>query len=122
MSPDELRSLCLSMPGAREEFPFAPGVSVFKVEGKMFALSRLDDEPLQVSVKCEPALAEQLRLTYPAIRPGYHLNKRHWNTVTLDGSIEDRLVRDLIEDSYDLVVSRLPASRQRALGWSADER
>ena len=119
MSPDELRSLCLSMPGAREEFPFAPGVSVFKVEGKMFALSRLDDEPLQVSVKCEPALAEQLRLAYPAIRAGYHLNKRHWNTLTLDGSIEDRLVRDLIEDSWDLVLDKLPKTRREALRPSA---
>ena len=115
MSPDDLRSLCLSMPGASEEFPFAPGVSVFKVEGKMFALSRLAAEPLEVSVKCEPALAEQLRLTYPAIRPGYHLNKRHWNTVTLDGSIDDRLVHDLIEDSWDLVVDKLPTARREAL-------
>ena len=88
---------------------------MFKVEGRMFALSRLDDEPLQVSVKCEPALAEQLRLTYPAIRPGYHLNKRHWNTVTLDGSIGDRLVRDLIEDSWDLVLDKLPETRREAL-------
>jgi predicted DNA-binding protein (MmcQ/YjbR family) len=122
MSPEDLRSLCLSMPGASEEFPFAPGVSVFKVEGKMFALSRLDEEPLQVSVKCEPALAEQLRLTFPAIRPGYHLNKRHWNTITLDGSIEDRLVRDMVEDSWDLVLDKLPAAKREALRPSAEAR
>ena len=82
---------------------------MFKVGGKMFALSALDRTPLEVSVKCEPELAEALRRSYPAIRPGYHLNKRHWNTITLDGTLPDRLVRDLVEDSYDLVVSALPA-------------
>ena len=115
MSPDELRRLCLSMPAAAEEFPFGAEVSVFKVEGKIFALSRLHAEPLQVSVKCEPALAEQLRLTYPAIRAGYHLNKRHWNTITLDGSLEDRLVHDMVEDSWDLVVDKLPAAKRESL-------
>src|SRR5688500_18167529 len=107
MTPDALRSRCLSFRGATEEFPFAPGVSVFKVAGRMFALSALDREPLQVSLKCEPELAEQLRVSYPAIAPGYHLNKRHWNTVTLDGSLDDAMIRDLIEDSYDLVVDGL---------------
>jgi len=115
MSPEKLRRLCLSMPAAAEDFPFGAGVSVFKVEGKMFALSRLDAEPLQVSVKCEPALADQLRLTYPAIQPGYHLNKRHWNTITLDGSLEDRLVHDMVEDSWDLVVDKLPAAKRESL-------
>ena len=81
---------------------------MFKVAGKMFALSALARTPLQVSVKCEPELGEQLRASYPAIAPGYHLNKRHWLTLTVDGSLEDQLVRDLVEDSYDLVVSALP--------------
>ena len=72
-----------------------------------------------MSVKCEPGLAEQLRETYPAVTPGYHLNKRHWNTVVLDGSIDDQLIRDMIEDSYDLVLSRLSRTRQRELGWQA---
>jgi len=108
VSPDALKRLCLSMPGTVEDFPFGEGVSVFKVGGKMFALSYLDGDPLQVSLKCEPELAEQLRLTYPAIAPGYHLNKRHWNTVTVDGSLEERMVRDMVEDSYDLVVDGLP--------------
>jgi predicted DNA-binding protein (MmcQ/YjbR family) len=83
----------------------------------MFALSRLAGDPLEISLKCEPALADQLRDAHAAVRPGYHLNKRHWNTVTIDGSIADRLLGDMIEDSYDLVVSRLSQSRQRALGW-----
>jgi predicted DNA-binding protein (MmcQ/YjbR family) len=90
---------------------------VFKVAGKMFALSRLRERPLRVSLKCEPALAEQLRQAHPAVQPGYHLNKRHWNTVMLDGSLSDEMVRDMVEDSYDLVVSALPRARRDALGW-----
>ncbi len=112
MTPDALRRWCLSMQGAREDFPFGAEVSVFKVGGKMFALSRLDAEPLEVSVKCEPEIAVDLRAGYAAIRPGYHLNKRHWNTITLDGSVPDQLVLDFIEDSYDLVVNAL-AKRAR---------
>jgi predicted DNA-binding protein (MmcQ/YjbR family) len=107
-----LRRFCLAFPGAEETFPFSPGVSVFKVGGKMFALTALDEDPLRLSLKCEPELAAQLRLTYPAIRPGFHLPKRHWNTLTLDGSLDDGMVRQLIEDSYDLVVDGLPRSRR----------
>jgi predicted DNA-binding protein (MmcQ/YjbR family) len=116
-----LRAWCLEQPGAIEDFPFGPEHSVFKVAGKMFALSALEREPLEVSVKCEPDLAVALRTSYAAVRPGYHLNKRHWNTVTLDGSLEDGLVRDLIEDSYDLVVSALPARVRDELGWAPGE-
>ena len=108
MDASELHAWCLEQPGAIEEFPFGPATSVFKVGGKMFALSQLEHTPLAVSVKCEPELAVGLRDTHPAIRPGYHLNKRHWNTITLDGSLPDQFVRDLIEDSYDLIVSALP--------------
>jgi predicted DNA-binding protein (MmcQ/YjbR family) len=114
----DLRTWCLRQPGAIEDFPFGPTPSVFKVAGKMFALSRLSRTPLEVSVKCEPDLAVALRDTHPAIRPGYHLNKRHWNTIALDGSLPDQLVRDLIEDSYDLVVSALPKRVRDELGWS----
>jgi predicted DNA-binding protein (MmcQ/YjbR family) len=110
----ELKEQCLALPGSVEEFPFGDEVSVFKVSGKMFALSHLDGEPLQVSVKCDPELAIQLRAAYPAIGPGYHLNKRHWNTITLDGSVADDLVRDLLGDSYDLVVASLPKARRPA--------
>jgi predicted DNA-binding protein (MmcQ/YjbR family) len=112
-----LREQCLAFPGAVETFPFGAENSVFKVEGKVFALSRLDAEPLRISLKCEPGLAEQLRKAHAAVIPGYHLNKRHWNTVILDGSLPDETVADMIEDSYDLVVSALPRKRQRALGW-----
>jgi predicted DNA-binding protein (MmcQ/YjbR family) len=111
-----LRDTCLSFRGAEETFPFGPETSVFKVEGKMFALSRASAEPLTVSVKCEPALAEQLRTAHPAITAGYHLNKRHWNTVVIDDSLPDQMIADLIEDSYDLVVSQLPRAKRQALG------
>ena len=89
---------------------------MFMVGGKMFALSMLDRRPLKVNLKCEPELARALRTSYPAVEPGWHMNKRHWNTVTLDGSLPDRLVRDMIEDSYDLVVEGLPrAARARLI-------
>ncbi|MCW3065200.1 MAG: hypothetical protein JWN32_2372 [Solirubrobacterales bacterium] len=120
MTPEELRDRCLGFVGADETFPFGPENSVFKVVGKVFALSRLDGDPLRVSLKCEPALAERLRASHAAIIPGYHLNKRHWNTVILDGSLADDVVGDLIEDSYDLVVSGLSRKRRAALGWRGD--
>jgi predicted DNA-binding protein (MmcQ/YjbR family) len=122
MDAVELRRWCLAHTGAVEEFPFGPATSVFKVAGKIFALSALDDSPLEVSVKCEPELAVELRGTYAAIRPGYHLNKRHWNTVTLDDSLPAELIRDLLEDSYDLVVSALPKRTRQKLGWAPEAR
>ena len=97
MDQHELKARCLALPGALEEFPFGDEVSVFKVGGKMFALSSLDGRPLQLSVKCDPDLAVQLRAAHPAIAPGYHLNKPHWNTITLDGSLPDQMVTDLID-------------------------
>jgi predicted DNA-binding protein (MmcQ/YjbR family) len=117
---EDLRDLCLSFPGSEETFPFGPENSVFKVAGKIFALSRLDGDPLRVSLKCEPALAEQLREAHVAIAPGYHLNKRHWNTVTLDGSLPKSMIHDLVEDSYDLIVAALPLKRRRALLWRGE--
>jgi predicted DNA-binding protein (MmcQ/YjbR family) len=120
MDADALREHCLSLPGTAETFPFGPNTSVFKVAEKMFALSQLGADSLRVSLKCEPELAEALRATHAAVLPGYHLNKRHWNTVIIDGSLPGEAIREMIEDSYDLVVSSLPRARQRALGWSAD--
>jgi predicted DNA-binding protein (MmcQ/YjbR family) len=117
MDASSLRRHCLAMPGAVEERPFGPNTSVFKVAGKIFALSALEASPLEVSLKCEPELAEQFRGAYPAVRGGYHLNKRHWNTVTLDGSLPDSLVADMIEDSYDLVMAALPRRTREGLGW-----
>ena len=120
MNPAELRHHCLSFAGAEERFPFGPKTSVFKVAGKMFALSQLAADSLRVSLKCEPELAEALRGAHASVLPGYHLNKRHWNTVVIDGSLPDENIRDMIEDSYDLVVSKLPRARRRALGWPGE--
>ena len=120
MTPRALRKLCLSFPGAYEDFPFGEVSSVFKVEKKLFAISALEAKPLVVSLKCEPELAEQLRGSYPgAIVPGYHLNKRHWNTVLCDGSLPDEMVRDMVEDSYDLIVAAMPRAVRERLGWAA---
>jgi predicted DNA-binding protein (MmcQ/YjbR family) len=106
MEAAELRSHCLTMPGASEQYPFGPTTSVFKVGGKIFAIASLAAEPLSISLKCEPEISELLRAGHDSIVPGYHLNKRHWITVTLGRDAPDQLLRDLIEDSYDLVRPR----------------
>lgn len=128
MDVDTLRRICLGFPGSFEDFPFGPDTSVFKVraavaggtrhEAKMFALSAMDPEALQVSLKCEPALAVQLRAAHPEITGAWHLNKTHWNGVRLDGNLPDDMVRDMIEDSYDLVVATLSRKQQEQLGWA----
>lgn len=110
-----VRARCLAMPGAVEDYPFGPDALVIKVGGKMFAIVGEHDEPPTISLKCDPALAVALRDAYEAVRPGYHLNKRHWNTVALDGSVSDEDVRAWIEDSYDLVVAGLPRRVRDAL-------
>ncbi|WP_328771668.1 MmcQ/YjbR family DNA-binding protein [Streptomyces sp. NBC_00286] len=119
MTPQELRAFCLSFNAAVEDFPFSPEISVFKVLGKLFALTHLDSSPLTVNLKCDPEDAVRLRDEYPGlIIPGWHMNKRHWNTVTVDGKLPDRLVRELIEDSYDLVVAGLPRAERLRLDRS----
>lgn len=115
MDADSLRAHCVAKPGATEEHPFGPDVLVIKVEGKVFAIIPEDAEPPSISLKCDPGWAIALRDTYTAVQPGYHLNKRHWNTVTLDGTIADDEVRDWIDDSYDLVVAGLPRRLREAL-------
>ncbi|MFF5981599.1 MmcQ/YjbR family DNA-binding protein [Streptomyces olindensis] len=116
MTPQELRALCLSFNAAVEDFPFSPEISVFKVRGKLFALSHLDARPLTVNLKCDPEDAIRLRGEHPGlIVPGWHMNKRHWNTVTADGDLPDQLVRELVEDSYDLVVAGLPRAERLRL-------
>jgi predicted DNA-binding protein (MmcQ/YjbR family) len=112
MDANALRAACAAMPGAVEEFPFGPEAAVFKVGGKMFALVPVDSDPGRITLKCELDLATELRRTYPAVVPGYHMNKKHWNTITCDGSIPEDLVVEWIEDSYDLVVEGLPAKRR----------
>ncbi|WP_425865014.1 MmcQ/YjbR family DNA-binding protein [Arthrobacter sp. TWP1-1] len=123
----DLRAAALAMPGSYEDFPFGPETSVFKVKapsggterpGKVFALVDLEAEPLRVSLKCDPELAPALRVANPGITGGYHLNKRHWNTVDTS-CVERQMVLEMVEDSYDLVVAGLPKKQQEALEWSA---
>ncbi|MGW5850133.1 MmcQ/YjbR family DNA-binding protein [Streptomyces sp. NPDC055254] len=117
MTPAELRDLCLDFNAAVEEFPFTPETSVFKVLGKVFALVALEAEPLKVNLKCDPEQAVRLRAEHEAVVPGYHMNKRHWNTVTVGGpgALPEGLVRELVEDSYDLVVAGLPKAERLRL-------
>jgi predicted DNA-binding protein (MmcQ/YjbR family) len=102
MNIETLRDYCIRKPNAAEGFPFGEDTLVFKVNGKIFALANLDGE-LSVNLKCDPAFAIELREKYVAVSPGYHMNKKHWNTVMLDGSIPDLEVYSLIDHSYDLV-------------------
>ena len=111
----ELRSYLLSKHGAVETYPFGPQPLVVKVAGKMFALVAEDAEPITISLKCDPAHAQFLRSMYPAVTPGYHLNKEHWNTVYLDGSIEDGEILSFIDESYQLVVKSLTRAARRQL-------
>lgn len=103
VKPQELRSWCLELVGAEETFPFGAEVSVFKVGGKIFALSALASSPLELSVKCDPELSELLRAEHESVAPGYHLNKRHWITITIGSDLADARIKDLIVDSHDLV-------------------
>src|SRR3954469_17756750 len=115
MKAADLRRHCLAQPEAVEEFPFTPDHSVFKVAGKMFAISALKRKPLKIIVKFCPDMAEQFRSSYDAVDAGWHLNKRHWNTITVGADVPDKLVRDMIEDSYDLVVDSLPKQKRERL-------
>jgi predicted DNA-binding protein (MmcQ/YjbR family) len=112
---DRAIAACTAKPGAAEDYPFGDEVAVFKVAGKLFALVPLGAEPASVSLKCDPDLADDLRSRYEAITPGYHLNKRHWNTVVLDGSVPEEQVLELIDHSYELVVARLPRAQRDKL-------
>ena len=105
MNIESLREYCLSKPNVEETLPFGPDTLVFKVEGKIFLLVGLDEEQLSFNVKCDPSKAIELREEFGCVLPGYHMNKKHWNTVVLDGVIPDREVREMIDHSYELVAS-----------------
>lgn len=114
MELDVLRAYLLQKPGAIEDMPFGPDTLVIKVADKMFALIAFQEQPLRVSLKCDPTHAQLLRDTYAAVQAGYYLNKRHWNTVTLDGSLPEDVLRSMIDESYQLVVKGLSkAARQQ---------
>jgi len=112
MDLDALRRILLAKAGAVEDFPFDAVTLVVKVGGKMFALVGIDESPLRLNLKCLPEQAEILRELYPAVIPGYHMNKRHWNTVILDGSLVDEDVLGMIDESYRLVVQGLPRAQR----------
>ncbi len=114
MNIEDYRSYCLAKPGTSEGFPFGENTLVFKVLGKMFALTDVDTFA-SVNLKCEPERAVELREQYPAVRPGYHMNKKHWNTVDMDGSLDDQMIYELIDHSYDLIVKSLPKKLQATL-------
>lgn len=105
LTTEDIRTYCLSFPTVTESFPFGPDVRVFKIlDSKMFALMGLDNDPPELNLKCDPFHAKLLRDTYEAIKPGYHMNKKHWNTVIVDGSIPEEQIKELIDESFHLVL------------------
>jgi predicted DNA-binding protein (MmcQ/YjbR family) len=115
MDLESFREYCLSKPRATEDTPFGEDVLVFKVGGKMFALTLLDDVPAAANLKCDPDLALELRDRYEQVRPGYHMNKKYWNTVEIDSGIPDAELCKMIDHSYELVLEHLPRAKRRLL-------
>ena len=113
MDLESFREYCLNKPHVIEGTPFGEDVLVFKVHGKMFALAVLDEVPTTVNLKCNPDLALELRDRYEQVRPGYHMNKKHWNTVEIDSGIPEAALRTMIDHSYELVVKSLPKAKQK---------
>lgn len=118
MNIEELRAYCLAKKAATESFPFDEDTLVFKVANKMFALTSLrkwEEGAPSLNLKCEPQRASRLRQEYAAILPGYHMSKKHWNTVTLDTTISDTFLCEMIDDSYCLIVESLPQKVQKEI-------
>ena len=107
MNVETLREYCLAMRGVSEDFPFDEVTLVFKVEGKLFALTGLDGPPT-VNLKCDPEWSMEMREKYEDIRPGFHMNKKHWNTIDLKGKLSEDMIKELIVHSYEMVVKKLP--------------
>jgi predicted DNA-binding protein (MmcQ/YjbR family) len=116
MNIEELRNYCMKKPGVTESFPFGENTLVFKVNGKMFLATHLGEHPLSFNAKCDPQRAMELREQYEAVQPGYHMNKKHWNTIIADGTVADSLLYELIDHSYELVSgkSKTPKIRPRS--------
>jgi predicted DNA-binding protein (MmcQ/YjbR family) len=108
MDIEILRNYCISKQLVEESFPFNESTLVFKVAGKMFLLVDINSRPLSFNIKCDPAKAIELREKYDSVKPGYHMNKQHWNTIECDGSVNSKLILKWVDDSYDLIVSSLP--------------
>lgn len=114
MNVEQIRDFCIGMKGVTESFPFGDETLVFKVSDKIFALLNLYGD-LSINLKCNPELALQLREHYPAVQPGYHMNKKHWNTIYIDGSVSNKLIFEWITHSYNLVVDALPEKKKKGL-------
>jgi predicted DNA-binding protein (MmcQ/YjbR family) len=103
MDIEQLRDYCLTKPGAEETTPFGPDNIVYKVKGKMFLLVPLETQPLQFNAKCDPEKAIELREEYACVLPGYHMNKKHWNTIIVDGTLSSQQLKEMVDESYLLV-------------------
>ena len=117
MDLETIRKYCLEKKSVTESFPFGETTLVFKVRGKIFLLIGLDNFPLRFNVKCDPEKAEELREEYSSVIPAFHMNKKHWNTVVLNGQIPLRQIREMIDESYQLVVRSLPVTERKKLGY-----
>lgn len=115
MDIEQLREYCLSKKQAEETTPFGPDTLVYKVGGKLFLLFGLDDETVRFNVKCDPDKAVELREEFSCVLPGYHMNKKHWNTIVVDGSVSNKQLKEWIDDSYNLVVESLSRKTKEEL-------
>jgi predicted DNA-binding protein (MmcQ/YjbR family) len=113
MNVDDILTHCLAKTGVEESFPFGEETLVFKVKGKIFLLLGLTNEPLQFNAKCDPERAVELREQYDCIIPGYHMNKQHWNSVIIDGTLTNKQLKELIDHSYDLVCNGKPKTKSK---------
>jgi predicted DNA-binding protein (MmcQ/YjbR family) len=116
MDLETIRKYCLEKKSATESFPFGEATLVFKVSGKMFLLMGLDNIPLEFNVKCDPEKAEELRESYSSVIPAWHMNKKHWNTIILNGQLSAKQIREMIDDSYALVIRSLPLKERKKFG------
>lgn len=114
MNIEEYRNFCLSFRAVTEEFPFDENTLVFKVMGKMFALCDVEEFE-SINLKCDPVLAVELRERFPEVNPGYHMNKKHWNTINMQSNLPDQLIKEWTSNSYDLVVAKLPKKEREKL-------
>lgn len=119
MDIESLRDYCLSKPAVEETLPFGPDTLVYKVGGKVFLICPMDSETFRFNVKCDPEKAIELRERYECVQPGYHMNKKHWNTIVVDGTVSNSMLKEWINDSYDLIVDSLPVkTREQVTGKS----
>ena len=115
MNIEQIREQCIKKKGVTEEFPFDEETLVFKVSGKIFLLASLESIPLQINLKCDPEKAVELREEYECVQPGYHMNKKNWNTIIIDGSVSIRKIFEWVDDSYNLVLSGLKKSELKKI-------